>query len=149
VAGRLHAVHLSIDPVEDAMLAAGFPSGWATGVAAYEVVRAMAETNLTLGHSVVVDAVNDSVPVRQTWLTAAQRTGATLRFVVLSVTDETEHRRRLEGRSRGLAHLPEPTWEEVRALTDAFAPWSGEHETVSADPPVSEVVRSVLARLAT
>ena len=36
VAEHLHAVYLSIDPVEDAMLGAGLPAGWTTGVAAYE-----------------------------------------------------------------------------------------------------------------
>jgi hypothetical protein len=149
VAERLQAVYLSIDPVEDAMLGAGLPRGWTTGVAAYEAVRVVAETNLTLGRRVVVDAVNDSVPARQTWRTAAERTGVPLRFVLLTVTDATEHRRRLEGRVRGLANVPEPTWEEVQARARAFEPWSGDHEAVSADGALSEVVRVVLARLGT
>lgn len=67
VGARLGAVRLSIDPVEDALLGAGFPQGWETGVAAYEAVRAMAELNLRTGRTVVVDAVNDSEPARDTW----------------------------------------------------------------------------------
>jgi predicted kinase len=39
VAELLHAVHLSVDPVEDALLGAGLERGWATGVAAYEAAR--------------------------------------------------------------------------------------------------------------
>lgn len=57
VAGRVGAVHLSIDAVEDAILACGLPSGRQVGVAAYEAVRSMAELNLRLGRDVVVDAV--------------------------------------------------------------------------------------------
>jgi predicted kinase len=147
VAQHLQAVHLSIDPVEDAMLVAGLPSGWTTGVAAYEAVRVVAEMNLSLGRTVVVDAVNESELARQTWRTAAANTGEPLRFVLLSVTDVAEHRRRLEGRVRSFVNLPEPTWEQVQARAQAYEPWSGEHEAVSADGPVSEVVRVVLGRL--
>ena len=71
VADRLTAVHLSIDPVENAMLGAGAEKGWTAGVSAYEAVRAMAEDNLTRGLTVVVDAVNDSEAARDTWRRAA------------------------------------------------------------------------------
>ncbi|WP_277050280.1 hypothetical protein [Ruania albidiflava] len=42
-AARLGSVHLSIDAIEESVLACGLPSGWQTGVAAYEAARAMAE----------------------------------------------------------------------------------------------------------
>src|SRR5688572_16073348 len=83
LARRLGASHLSVDTAENALLGAGFEPGWATGVAAYEVVRAAAEQNLRLGHTVVVDAVNDSDAARQTWRNAAAATESALRFVVL------------------------------------------------------------------
>lgn len=57
VSARMNCSHLSIDPVEDAMLSCGLSAGWQIGVAAYEVTRAMAEQNLTLRRDVVVDAV--------------------------------------------------------------------------------------------
>ena len=60
LADRIGAVHLSIDPVENAILGAGVERGWNTGVAAYEAVRVMAQANLVRGLTVVVDAVNDS-----------------------------------------------------------------------------------------
>lgn len=129
------------------MLGAGLPGGWTTAVAAYEAVRVIAELNLALGRSVVVDAVNDSELARQTWRTAARNTGVPLRFVLLTVTDAAEHRRRLEGRVRGFVYLPEPTWAEVQARAQSFEPWSGDHEVVDADGPLSEVVRPVLSRL--
>ena len=64
VAARTRSVHLSIDAVEESILASGLPRGRHVGVAAYEATRAMAEQNLRLGHDVVVDAVNDSAPAR-------------------------------------------------------------------------------------
>ena len=81
VARAADAIHLSIDTVEDALLGAGFPRSWTTGVAAYEAVRAAAEQNLDLGRVVVVDAVNDSEPARDTWRRAVATTGAPLMFV--------------------------------------------------------------------
>ncbi|MEV0563771.1 AAA family ATPase [Dactylosporangium sp. NPDC050588] len=142
VAAGLGAVQLSIDEAEDAMLGAGLAAGWETGVAAYEVTRAFAEQNLALGRVVVVDAVNDSEPARQTWRGAAARAGSGLRFVVLTCSDRQEHRRRLEGRRRGLRHLPEPTWAHVEAL--AYAPWTDPHLAVDTVAPLDTVVEAVL-----
>ncbi|GAA1329523.1 AAA family ATPase [Brachybacterium rhamnosum] len=124
LAARTASVHLSIDAVEDALLACGLPRGWEVGVAAYEATRAMAELNLRLGHDVVVDAVNDSDEARQTWRTAAQRTGADLQFVHLVLAEEQEHRRRLRGRERGLEHVGEPTWADVQQRRADYAVWS-------------------------
>ncbi|MFB7251911.1 AAA family ATPase [Microbacterium sp. NPDC056234] len=61
VAARIGAVHLSIDAVEEAMLASGVPAGWTVGVAAYESVRAVAELNLRSGNDVVIDAAPGTV----------------------------------------------------------------------------------------
>lgn len=145
VAGKLRAVHLSIDVVEDAMLGAGLPAGWTTGVAAYEVTRAAAEQNLALGRAVVVDAVNDSEPARGTWRRAAGRAGVALRFVVLVCADRREHRRRLEHRRRGFRHLPEPTWEDVEAR--AYAPWTDPHVLIDSGAPLDTVIAATYRHL--
>jgi len=130
------------------MLGVGLPRDWTTGVAAYEAVRIAAETNLALGWSVVIDAVNDSEPARETWCTAATNAAVPLTFIVLTLTDPTEHRRRLERRSRGFVHLPEPTWDQVQTRAQAYEPWSGDHQTVSADEALSEVVLAVVDAIA-
>lgn len=123
--GRLAAVRLSIDVVEEALLAAGCEPGWTTGVAAYEAVRALAEINLAGGRTVIVDAVNDSEPARETWRRAASATGADLRWAVLTVGDADHHAARLQGRDRGFVHVPEPTWAAVTA--GEHAPWVDPH----------------------
>lgn len=148
LAGRLGAVHVSVDPIEDALLGAGLPPSWETGVAAYEAARAVAEQNLALGRPVVVDAVNDSEPARETWRTASAQSGSRLSFVLLTLDDEAEHRRRLDGRRRGLTHVPEPSWEDVRARAAAYAPWAeGTCLRVSANEPVDALVRDLVDRL--
>jgi predicted kinase len=140
---ELDAVHLSIDEVEDAMLGAGLPRDRTTGVAAYEAVRAAAEQNLTLGRLVIVDAVNDSVPARHTWINAAEATGTVLFSVVLNPPPDSEHRRRLANRTRGHAHVPEPTWEEVQARAASCEPWHDGGLFVDSAQPIEAVVREI------
>ena len=149
LAARLGAVHLSIDPIEDALLGAGLPRSWETGVAAYETARVVAEQNLRLGRCVVADAVNDSEPARETWRAAAENSGIEPSFVLLTLDDEEEHRRRLEGRVRDLTHVPEPSWQDVRARAAAYAPWAtGTCLRLSAERPVEVLVRELMDRLA-
>ncbi|RBY94941.1 ATP-binding protein [Blastococcus sp. TBT05-19] len=139
---------VSVDPIEDALLRGGFPASEQTGVAAYEVARAVVEQNLDLGRSVVVDAVNDSEPARDTWRAAA-RDGSGLAFVLLVLEDEREHRRRLEGRRRTLTDVPEPTWAEVTERSRTYEPWpGGDVLRVDAARPVDEIVGALLARFA-
>ncbi|NYF15658.1 putative kinase/biotin operon repressor [Microbacterium sp. AK009] len=149
VARMLGAVHLSIDSVEEALLACGLQPGWTTGVAAYEAVRAAAEQNLRLGRTVIVDAVNDSEPARDTWRRASAATGTPLRFFVLDLADTAEHRRRIEGRARGLAHVGEPSWSDIRSRSEAFEPWQGPHERIDASATLAAVAASILHRLET
>jgi predicted kinase len=141
------AVHLSIDAIEDALLGAGLPPGERTGIAAYEAVRAAAELNLALGREVVVDAVNDSDPARETWRRAARAGGAAVAFVLLTLADREVHRRRLAGRRRPLEHVPEPSWGDVETRGAAFEPWTGDDLLVlDAGRPVRESVAAILDR---
>lgn len=151
VAARLaqdvRGVHLSVDEVEDALLGAGLPHDRTTGVAAYEAVRAAAEQNLALGHSVVVDAVNDSAAARSTWRRAAERTHVVLRLVHLTPPPSQEHQRRLAMRRRSLVHVPEPTWEQVQARAALYEPWGGEFLSVDSAQPLAAVVSEIHRRL--
>lgn len=150
VAACTGSIHFSIDTVEESILACGLPAGTHVGVAAYEAIRAMAEQNLRLGHDVVVDAVNDSEEARQTWRTAAARTGARVDFVNLVVSDAQEHEGRLSGRDRGLAYVGEPTWADVQRRRADYAPWSDEVlELDTAARSATEVADELIACLST
>lgn len=147
VAARVGSVHLSIDAVEESILACGLPSGWQVGVAAYEAARAMAEQNLRLGHDVVVDAVNDSEPARQTWRSAASRTGANIQFVHLMISDVHVHEQRLRGRDRGLIHVGEPSWPNVQCRRIEYAEWADEILEIDMGERTVEDVAGVLVAL--
>jgi predicted kinase len=145
VARRSGAMWLSVDDVEDALLGVGLPSDWTTGVAAYEAVAAAAAENLRLGHIVIVDAVNDSEPARDTWRRAAHAASAPLVFVLLTPPEEHEHRLRLRGRTRRLSHQSEPTWEAVKARAEAYERWRDPPASIDSAQPLDVVVDEVLA----
>lgn len=140
LATHLGAVHLSIDVAEEALLAAGLPRDWATGVAAYEVTGALAALNLELGSIVIVDAVNDSEAARATWRVAAGRGSAALHFLVTICSDDAEHRKRLAGRSRPFTNVREPSWEEVQRRAEQYEPWQDPHTILDTVEPLSRLL---------
>lgn len=141
-------MHLSIDAVEESILACSLPRGWRVGVAAYEAVGTMADLNLRLGRTVIVDAVNDSEDARQTWRAAAARNESRIDFLYLVISDALEHERRLTSRDRGLAHVGEPTWADVQRRRADYATWSD--AVVEVDTwarTTDEVAEALISRL--
>lgn len=51
VARRVHAVIVSVDPIEDAMVRSGLPMSFETGLAAYEVGSTIALVQLQMASS--------------------------------------------------------------------------------------------------
>ena len=58
LAEQLKLPVLSVDPIESAIIRAGIPRSFETGLAAYLVAEALASEQLKLGNSVIIDAVN-------------------------------------------------------------------------------------------
>lgn len=121
---RLAAPVVSVDPIEAAMWRAGVARDQPTGLAAYVVAEAVAGGVLALGQTVIVDAVNAVEAAREQWRSLAGRHGAPVPFIEVVCSDPVVHRRRLEGRSRGIDDFVEPTWESVERLRVEFAPWT-------------------------
>lgn len=141
-------MRVSVDAIEEGMLGSGLPASWSTGVAAYGAGAAVAGMNLANGATVVVDAVNDSEAARDTWRSTAARAGADVRFVVLTLDDAAEHRRRLETRPTALVHVPTPTWDDVLDRASSSEAWAGgDFLGIDAGPPLAEVVEQVLTDL--
>ncbi|WP_328914932.1 MULTISPECIES: AAA family ATPase [unclassified Streptomyces] len=121
---KLAAPVVSVDPIEAAMWRAGVGRGEPTGLAAYVVTETVADGVLALGQTVIVDAVNAVEAARGQWRSLAKRHRVPLAFIEVVCSDPAAHRRRLEGRSRGIEGFVEPTWEAVERQREAFAPWA-------------------------
>lgn len=122
---RLRIAVVSVDPIESAILTAGIGSDQPTGLAAYLVAETIAESVLSAGQSIIVDAVNAVEPARQQWVQLAERMGTTLRFVETSCSDPVLHRTRLEARQRAVPQLAEPSWVAVEQSLEDYAEWTG------------------------
>lgn len=111
VARSLGACCLRVDAAETALARIGVD----VGVGGYAVVHELAVSNLLLGSTVVVDAVNPVAEARASWADAAARAGARLVNVETVVPDREEHRRRVELREADIPGHLVPTWQEVGA----------------------------------
>jgi predicted kinase len=140
------ALWLRVDRIEAALLTAGLPRRFETGLAAYVVARDLALDHLRLGHSVVVDAVNGVPEARAMWRDAAEACGVERRIVELVCSDPAEHRRRVESRRPPTPPLPAPTWEEV--VRREYAAWDEPVLRIDTLRPVDECVVSIVEHLA-
>jgi predicted kinase len=143
-----HAV-LSVDPIEAAILRAGVARGFATGLAAYLVVEAVADLELGLGQSVIVDAVSAVEEAKEMWRGRAAKHGVPLRVVECFCSDEDAHRARLSVRRREFADvLPEPTWQDVEARRLEYRAWTEPVFRVDSAASAESTLKTVLAWLA-
>jgi predicted kinase len=142
VASALPATALAVDTVDHALERYQVTEP-RPGLAAYGVVAALAEDQLRIGHSVIVDAVNPVRAARQLWVDLAERTGVPLRVVEVMCGDEAEHRRRVEARHAARDHDGIPDWVRVLERQAEWEPYLGPRlvvDTYLASDPVPPVV---------
>jgi len=127
---------LSVDPIEAAMWRGGL-SRDQTGIAAYGVAQALAEEQLRLGHSVIVDAVNPVEAPRAAWRGLAAKYRADLKIIECVCTDQATHRRRIEARVRNIEGMAEVSWARVEERRAGYEAWTDPRLTLdtSAQPP--------------
>jgi predicted kinase len=141
VANRLGCAWIRIDAVEEAILEAGLPRSFETGLAAYLGARNLARDQLRIGESVLIDAVNGVAAARQMWNELSQEFGAARPTIYVVCSDRGEHRRRVEGRTIP-PRLPRLTWGEV--LGREFEPWTEAVLTVDSSHPLTESVSKIV-----
>ena len=113
------------------------------GFAAYGVVAALAELQLGIGHSVIIDAVSPVRAARQMWVDLADRMDVPLRVVEVVCGDDAEHRRRVEARYAARDHDGIPDWVRVLERQAEYEPYLGPRlvvDTYLAKDPVPPVV---------
>jgi predicted kinase len=144
LAGRLGAAHVRVDAFEVALLRQGLvPMPADVGGHGYGLALAAADSCLTAGTDVVVDAVFPLARSRRPFRELAARHGTPVHWLRLICTDPAEHRRRVEER---LAELPGhelPDWAAVRGRD--VDQWHERHTVI--DTAAGDPVAAVLAVL--
>ncbi|WP_433731129.1 AAA family ATPase [Nocardia sp. CA-129566] len=91
LAGRIGAVHLRIDTIEQAIVRSGLTEH-PVGPAGYVVGYALAQEHLRQGHTVLAESVNPLAITRDSWLDAAKNAGTVAVEVEVLCSDPAEHR---------------------------------------------------------
>ncbi len=142
VAKVLPATVLAVDTV-DFTLRRYDVSETRPGYAAYGVVAALAETQLRIGHHVIIDAVNPVKAAREMWVRLAESLDVPLRVVEVVVGDDAEHRRRVEARFASRDHDGIPDWVRVLERQAEYEPYLGPRlvvDTHLAKDPIPPIV---------
>jgi predicted kinase len=107
------------------------------GYAGYELPSALAERQLRLGQSAILDSVASTESVRATWRALASSYGAGWYVVECVCSDAGLHRERLRSRERGIPGWPELEWSEVERVQRYYAPWGEERLILDAICPLA------------
>jgi len=122
---RRRVTVLSVDQIETAILEAGIGAGQPTGLAAYLVAETLAESVLMHDRDIIIDAVNAVDPAREQWVSLAERTGSSIRFIEVVCSDEAMLKQRLVERAAKRQLAGAPTRNAVEQNSDEYSPWSG------------------------
>ena len=108
------------------------------GAAGYELLTMLAERQLTLGQSAILDSVAGTQSIRETWDRLSKRYSARLRVIECICSDESVHRSQLERRQRSIPGWHELAWSDVKNVKSYFLPWSDEHLILDMMDPFEE-----------
>lgn len=125
LAAQLHAALLRIDAIEAAVVRSGL-GAQPIGPVGYLVAHELAAGCLAAGTPVIIDAVNPVAEARVWWRSLAAAADVPLRTIEVTVSDASEHRRRVQRRRSDLEGLVVPTW--ARVLASDYQPWVTERD---------------------
>jgi len=115
--------------------------------AGYELLTTLAERQMMLGQSVILDSVASTQSIRMTWRGLAEKYHAGWSVIECVCSDENLQRERLGKRQRWIPGWHELDWSDVERVKTYYHPW-GEHRlVVDATCPLEENLKIVLKYL--
>ena len=135
LARRVRAVNLRIDTIEQALRNVGLT---VSGPEGYLVARDLAEDNLRIGHTVIVDSVNPLAITRDYWRETAARLEVELVEIEVVCSDRRLHRERVESRAADIPGHVLPTWQQV--VGRRYEPWTSAHVVDTAGRTLEDAV---------
>ncbi len=124
IAKKLNITLLSVDPIESAIIKAGVPRNFATGLAAYLVVETIAVENLQQGNPIIIDAVSGVSEAKQMWRNLAQKFNTELIIIECICSDEETYQQRIANRVRRIHGISEVTWADVLKRKAEYTAWA-------------------------
>jgi predicted kinase len=115
------------------------------GYVGYELLTTLAERQLMLGQSVILDSVAGIAAVRKRWKDLAHQYHAEWRVIECLCSDETVHRARLLTRERNIPGWHELDWSEVERVKEYYVPWQEDHLVFDMVRPFEDNLSRVMA----
>ena len=145
---KLNATYLRIDTIEQAIVSS-LHIQKELGMVGYVVAQEIASSNLALGGTVIVDAVNPLTVVREVWRRIARSAASDIVEVEIVCSDAGEHQRRVESRKADIAGHTLPSWDEIQRRE--YEPWSSaclviDSAKVSAEDAATKIFESIRLR---
>lgn len=125
----------------------GEGSRQSSGYIGYKLLTTLAERQLALGQSAILDSVASFERIRAQWRELAERYGAEWRVVECVCTDELLHKGRLTGRKRGIPGWYELAWADVERVRGYYEPWEEERLIVDTVESLADCVERILVHL--
>jgi len=122
----------SIDPIESGILKSGFERTKTTETAAYYIAENLAEYQLSLGNSLIVDSVSASMQQKSHWMKIAEKFGAKLKVIECVCDDQELQMQRINSRNRNIFGIPEISLSGLRKYKGAYSQWKIDHIQLNA-----------------
>jgi predicted kinase len=106
--------------------------------AGYELLTTLAERQLTLKQSVILDSVASTQALRDKWHGLSKHHQAGWRVIECICSDESLHRSQLSKRVRHIPGWYELTWPDVEKAKQYYVPWRDERLILDMVNPFQE-----------
>jgi tRNA uridine 5-carbamoylmethylation protein Kti12 len=104
----------------------------------------LAERQLSLNQSVILDSVASTESIRNTWRDLGKKYNASWRVIECICSDVLAHRERLEKRQRLIPGWRELVWSDVEFVRSYYAHWDEERLILDSMRPVDENILAAL-----
>ena len=114
------------------------------GSIGYDLLTVLAERQLKLEQSVILDSVASTESIRNTWRALGKKYNANWRVIECICSDVSIHRARLEQRQRNIPGWHELQWSDVEFVQSYYVPWDEEHLILDSVNPVDQNILATL-----
>jgi predicted kinase len=108
------------------------------GYVSYELMTVLAERQLIIGQSVILDSVAGTLTIRKVWRELSKQYGADWLVVECTCPDESLHHSRLTTRKRNIPGWHELEWSDVEKVKQYYQPWDEDRLVLDMASPITE-----------
>lgn len=144
LAERLQVPVFNKDHIEASLWRGGVTAELNSWQVAEDLLTTLAGEQLRRNQSAILDTVARTARSREAWRIVSLEHGAAFVPIECICSDAALHRRRIEGRDRGIPGWYELTWEDVERVGNGWEPWLDDHLVVDSVSPLEENIEAAL-----